>query len=205
MERPIATTLATITVLVLTAGCGASAGGPEIATPADGPGGTAGDPTPDAPDLARRCENPRDGYAIAYPDGWHTDGGEGIVLCRAFDPEPLELEPQTEIPLDTAVIVTTTGEGSLDEVAGEDIGAVHHERERTRVAGREAIVVDATGTGAALVPAGVTFRAYHIDLDHRVVVATSFDVGEPDLDTKRAALEAMVETIEPIPVSTERR
>ncbi len=206
MLRTIVTVVATTALALLTAGCGAPSDVPEVTAPGDGPdtAGATAVPSAGTHALSQRCENPREGYAISYPRGWHTDRGEGIIPCRAFDPEPVELEPQTEIPLDTAVIVSTSGAASLEELADEDIGATDRETERTRVAGHDAIVVDATGTGAGMVGEGVAFRSYHIDLGHRIVVATSFDVGEPDLASKRAVLDEMVETIEVITGEADR-
>ena len=47
-----------------------------------------------AQELGQRCENDRDGYAVSYPDGWHTNERVDeldVEPCSFFGPEPVQV------------------------------------------------------------------------------------------------------------------
>lgn len=181
----------------LVAGCGGDGAPTDETDDSPPPSPTAGA----VPALTESCDNPDDGYAISYPEGWQTNSGEVVSPCRLFDPEPVDVEPGTEIPFDVAVQLRVADRGfdAMLDLVDDDIGADVVERQATEVAGRDAVVVDSVATGETLLPEGVRTRTYYVDVDGATLIATTHDVGEPDFASKRAALDAMLGTLELAP------
>lgn len=167
-------------------------------------GGVTGQPTGDrtdtstpaaTPTLPAGCEDPEVGYRMSYPSDWRTNDGEVVPSCRLFDPRPIEVEPQTEVPLDIAVAVRTT-DVSLGRFATEDEAAEVLTSRSTTVDGHEAVVVEARSTGEALLPDDVRSYRYAVDLGDQRLVAVTHDVGEPAYEDTKKVLDQMMEAID---------
>lgn len=192
---PIPPRLAVAGLLVagLLAACGPQSDGGVTGQPTGDPTATS-TPAP-APSLGAACEDPEVGYRMSYPSDWRTNDGEVVPTCRLFDPQPIEVEPQTEVPLDIAVAVRTT-DVSLETFATEDEAAEVLTSRSTTVDGHEAVVVEARSTGEAMLPEGVRSYRYAVDLGDRRLVAITHDVGEPAYEDTRKVLDQMMDTID---------
>jgi hypothetical protein len=142
-----------------------------------------------------RCRNPEAGYSVAYPADWRVSTGETMPPCSAFDPEPLVIPPDSEVPADIAVVIGLAGV-PFETVAHETMGERVLSREETTVGGHQAVRIESVTTGEGLFDAGLHGTRYVIDLGDRVLVAETRDVGEPDYAEKQRALEAMVASLE---------
>lgn len=162
---------------------------------------------PDAADTAEdepgdqnpteECRNPELGYTVSHPADWHTNPGDVLEPCRVFDPEPIALEEGTEIPFSLAVSVSVAQPPveQMRELLRDDRGLEVRSIEETEVDGRTALRVDAVGTGAALLPEGMRRLAYLVDGGERTLVFATYEAGDLAFETKRDALEAIVESI----------
>ena len=175
MRRPASIVLA---ALVLLAGCA--------------PGSDPAEPlSPDA--RTQRCSNAFAGYEVAYPADWRTNGGDVMAECSVFHPEPFELEPATEIPLDLAVRIL------LEDVPFETVAAPPGERQIRRedleVDGRRAVRVEAEVTDAAAIPAGTTIYRYVVDAEARTLIASAYDLGDVSYEEKKRTLDRMMRSL----------
>lgn len=178
----------------LLAACGPQSDGGVTGQPTGEPTATS-TPAPDTPTLGAECEDPEVGYRMSYPSDWRTNDGEVVPTCRLFDPQPIEVEPQTEVPLDIAVAVRTT-DVSLEAFATEDEAAEMLSSRSTTVDGHEAVVVEARSTGEALLPDDVRSYRYAADLGDQRLVAVTHDVGEPAYEDTKKVLDQMMEAID---------
>ena len=158
----------------------------------------------DEPSLAASCTNSELGVTIAYPDGWSTNDGDVLPACSVFDPEPFELEENTEIPLELAVVVQGSDRQFATYAdAGDQPGSRELERREATVDGHDAVamLLEATEDAPLLEP-GTRLYRWVIDtgVDEMTAVSTlllvSYDRGEPAFDQKRRTLDAMVEQLE---------
>lgn len=197
LPSPGSITFVLVVALTLAAAACGRSGSVETGPPSTSPAPQA--TTSPGGSLGERCANPEAGYEISYPGGWHTDPGDVLGPCRVFDPEPLELEPNTEIPFDVAVVLDVEDipyDEIRDAIRDDDRGLRVRSLTETRVAGRPAIRVHGVGTGAALLPEGMDRYGYVVDLDERTLLATTYEAGDPSFETKRDVLDAMVESLE---------
>lgn len=143
------------------------------------------------------CSNPGDGYEIDYPETWETNPADVMEPCRLFDPEPVDVEPETQIPADIAVRLTIEPVDyetvTAEDPTGEDVS----DREESEVAGRPATRIEAEATDdAALRPAGTRETRWMIDLgDGRTLVAATTESPEGDYEAEQAVLDEMVATL----------
>jgi hypothetical protein len=144
--------------------------------------------------LSQRCTNERYGFTVAYPAGWHTNTGEVIPACSAFDPEPVQVPAQSEMPFDIAAVF------SVQEMPFDRAGDPQFERvlssERVTVAGRSAVRAEVESTGEGLADRGLRTLRYTIDLGGgRSLVATT-NRTDASYDANREILARMVESLE---------
>jgi hypothetical protein len=164
------------------AGC---ADGDDDATGGDTPTTTE----PDPPSWVE-CSNDDEGFTVEHPPDWETNDGSVMSRCSLFDPEPIEVEPATEIPLDIAVTITvepTEPDRILDAAGAEELS-----REESTVDGREAVRQETRATGDALAPEGTLTTRWVVTLDDGALVARTHDVGEPPYEESQAVLDQMV-------------
>lgn len=140
------------------------------------------------------CPNQEIGFTIEYPAGWHTNPGDAMPQCSLFDPDPIEIEPATELPFDIAVAMRheTT---PLATLTGEQRGRRVLLQEDTSVNGRRAARMEIETTEDLLRPAGSRTYGYYVDLEDATLVAETHDVGELAYDRKQRILDAMVATL----------
>ncbi|MBW3577426.1 MAG: hypothetical protein KY462_06755 [Actinobacteria bacterium] len=141
------------------------------------------------------CENADAAYRIDYPADWETNTGDVLAECSLFDPEPIDIEPGTQIGFDVAIAIRAENV-SFERVAEEDMAVDETSREETTVAGRQAVRVEGEGTGQALVPDGMRVYRYAVDLDGATLIAVTYDAGELDFETKRQVLDEMVASLQ---------
>lgn len=147
--------------------------------------------------LRQRCTHPSHGFSVSFPDGWHDNSGAIVPPCTAFDPEPIEIPPASEIPFDIAVVI------DVDEVAFERITPPDParekilSRERLEVDGREAWRVEAESTGEGLAPPGMRSLRYVVDLgDGRSLIAATHRTDAGEYRRNQDVLEQMVQSLD---------
>ena len=147
--------------------------------------------------LAISCVNPDDGYQVGYPVDWHTNSANGLPPCSVFDPDPIDLEPGTEVPFSIAVVIR------VEDVAFEVVSNPdpQHDRVIQRdgplvIAGRNAVLLETEATGEdGLRPEGLLSYRYVVDLNGRSLVAVTYDAGDNPYDHKKQVLDRMIDTL----------
>ena len=148
-----------------------------------------------APDdrLSQRCTSPQ-GYSVSYPSGWQTNSGDVVPLCSAFDPDPFEIPRDSEMPFEIAVTLdvdavafeTTAGPSRWENVLSS---------ERTTIAGRPAIRVEAESTGEGLADRGMRSLRYVVDLGGgKSLIATTWATGT-SYERDKEILARMMQTL----------
>ena len=230
--RSVPTSLTTLGLaLLLATGCTDAEAPDEAApsptadaSPTDGPSPTADpspsadgsptaepspttEPSPTAGDglaLGASCTNDELGVTVDHPRDWATNDGEVLPACSVFDPGPIDLEPNTEIPRDLAVLLQGSDRQFATYAdAGDEPGTRVLERRETTVGGHDAVamLLEATEDAPLLEP-GIRLYRWVIDLgvDEMTAVSTllavTYDEGEPAFEEKRRILDAMVQDIE---------
>lgn len=148
--------------------------------------------------LPQRCTNPGHGFSVSFPEGWHTNGGAVVPPCTAFDPEPIEIPPASEMPFDIAVVI------DVDEVAFERITSSDPSmwerilsQEKLEIDGREAWRVEAESTGEGLAPPGMRSLRYVVDVgDERSLIATTHQTDVAEYRRNQDVLEQMVQSLD---------
>jgi hypothetical protein len=144
--------------------------------------------------LSQRCTNTQSGFSVSYPAGWSTNDASVLPICSAFDSAPFEVPPQSEMPFDIAIVI-----GAQDVPFAADVTSNQFERvlssEKTTIAGRKAVRVEAEATGEGLADRGMRSLRYVLDLgEGRTLVATTNDAG-PSYTQEKEILSRMMETI----------
>lgn len=159
-------------------------------SPADGDGETDGASAGEVDALELTvCE--ADDLTVEYPRSWTAYAGDDAPPCRVFHPEPIE-DFQGE-SLHYAVrlhIDPVDFEEATESSEGEELS-----REETTVDGHEAVITERRSEGGALVPEGERTYAYTVDLDGRILVASTTTVGDTDYERDRRVLDRMMETL----------
>lgn len=144
-----------------------------------------------AADLGEECANPDDGYAVAYPTGWHVnervEGGESedVAACRFFSPDDFVVAPASQAA-GIAVAIGVQQDGP--RASGE----------QTTIGGRPATRIESVAADGGFEPAGTQTYSYWIELgDGTWLVASTSDgpnwVG--DYEENKATLDAMMESL----------
>lgn len=142
----------------------------------------------------RECVNRGEGYSIRYPAMWHVNAGSTMDPCSLFDPEPIRLPGNSQIPPSIAVMIDIEPV-AFTAVTGEVLGRHETVRESARIDGRSAVRMDSTSTGQGLYGRGMRSYSYFIDLGGATMIASTHDVGGIPFERKRRILDAMMETV----------
>jgi hypothetical protein len=145
--------------------------------------------------LSQRCTNDPQGFTVSYPAGWHTNSGEVIPACSAFDPEPVQVPAQSEMPFDIAIVigmqhvpfVRVGGDPQFERVLSS---------ERLTVAGRQALRAEVEATGEGLADRGMRTLRYTIDLGGGRSLIASTNRTDASYERDKEILARMLETIE---------
>lgn len=187
---------ALVAITALFAGCEGSPAGdgdPDVAPPAP----AVAPETSLKSTLAemRQCENPVGGYTVGYPVAWHVHDGEVVDACSLFHPEPFDVPPASELPMEIAIAISVQPI-PFDSVLTGDRGRRDLSRQPTRVDGRQAVRIDSETTGEGLYDAGVRYYHYLVDLrEDGTLIAVTYDAGSPAFERRRAVLDAMMRTL----------
>ncbi|CAN5715534.1 hypothetical protein BH23GEM6_BH23GEM6_24510 [soil metagenome] len=141
------------------------------------------------------CVNPIESYAVEYPAGWHVNDAEILGPCSLFDPDPIQVPRDSEVPIDMAIIIGFEPV-PIATLGGEVIGRRAIASERTTVDGREAIRIEGETTGEGLHPPGIRSYEYFVDLGDTTMVAATYDVGALDFRRKNRILDSMMATFD---------
>jgi hypothetical protein len=184
---------ALVMLVVITVACGRDDEPRSAALP---PAQVESTPLAVAPDtvlgLHQECVNRAEGYAVAYPEGWHTNAPNGPAPCSVFHPAPFRIPVDSEMPVDLAVTIGFEAV-SYAELTGEMLGRREISREATRVDGREALSMVSESTGEGLHEPGLRAYQFFVDLGDTTMIATTYDAGaEPAFERRRRILDAMM-------------
>jgi predicted small lipoprotein YifL len=153
---------------------------------------TAIDP---AMEQTSECINHVEGFAVEYPATWQTNTDEVLGPCMLFDPEPVEVPPASELPLEIAIQIGFEAV-PFATLSREVLGRRDLTRERTTVDGREALRLESETTGEGLHDRGIRMYQYFVDLGDTTMVAATHDVGVLPFERKRRILDAMMATFD---------
>ncbi len=152
-------------------------------------------PADSAMERTTECANNDDGYAIEYPAGWQVNTGEILSPCALFDPDPIEVPRNSEIPIEIAIMINVEPV-PFATLTGDVMGRRNLARELTTVDGRNAMRVDGETTGEGLYDAGIRSYQYFVDLGDTTMVASTYDVGATPFERKRRILDDMMATLD---------
>lgn len=149
-----------------------------------------------ARDLAESCTKSENGFTVTvrYPRGWHTNENGGLPACSAFDPRPVVIPDDSEVPLELAITLGVE-KAPLQRVE-EPTAATVESTTNLTVAGRPALRQQLVSTGEGLIDRGVRFVRYLVGLDGSTLVATTYQVQGNDFDRNVEAMDAMANALE---------
>lgn len=140
-----------------------------------------------------RCASNENGWTVEYPGTWRTNPGTVVAECRLFDPEPIVLQPNTELPAGLGANLHRA------EVAVQQARTDPHSRlvseSETSVDGRVAYRQLRETTEDGYVPAGTRYLIWLVDLGNETGIGTTYAVGTPSFERKVEVLDAMMARI----------
>ncbi len=165
---------------------------PAGGTSSESAAGVAADP---AMEQTTECTNRVEGYAVQYPATWHVNTGEILGPCSLFDPDPITVPRDSEIPLEIAIAIGFEPV-PFATLTGGVLGRRDLSRERTTVDGREALRIEGESTGEGLHDRGIRSYQYFVDLGDTTMTAATYSVGAMPFERKRRILDAMMATFD---------
>lgn len=205
-------------VLLLPAVACATGGAPDTDT-TDGPGEatttTVAETTPTTegttttggdeaalPEGWTRCENLVEGYSIGYPSDWYTDSLGPETECVWFDPQPFQLEEDTEGPVAAL-------NARAEAVSFDDVGATIPSEarlvteEETTVAGHAAIRLEYVyEEEGPLLPEGTRVYEYRIDREGELFLVMTTALPETDDETYQDHKDVVDQAVETLRFSS---
>jgi hypothetical protein len=142
------------------------------------------------------CVNEAEGYALEYPESWHTTEGEAAFACSIFDDQPIDLTESEEIDPTHLVVIRVLPQEFDPLVATEGFEVTT--TTPVTVGDREAVRVYAVATEeSGALPAGTVTYRYLVDFDGRTLIASTNDTGgnDPSFPTRRLVLDQMMGTL----------
>ncbi|HEY0143964.1 MAG TPA: hypothetical protein VGF48_23965 [Thermoanaerobaculia bacterium] len=144
--------------------------------------------------LSQRCTNTQHGFSVSYPAGWQTNDGSVLPACSAFDPRPISMPRDSELPFEIAIVL------DVEKVAVDELTrSTQWERvlssEQTTIGGRKAFRVEVEATGEGLADRGMRSLRYVIDLGGgRTLIGATHGVN-PSYEGNKNVLARMVESV----------
>jgi hypothetical protein len=161
---------------------------PTVAPTADASGGTA--------DL-QSCRADKAGITVSYPAGWYTVTGLPDWNCMLFDRNPIDIQPNTELPMVAiqlsqetrayATVVEDFKTNTVYELIGSDTGQVD---------GLDATALEVNNTGVGYFEKGVHQLVVVVDRGSRGCLVLEV-IGKPgaDFDANSEILGTVVSNI----------
>ncbi|MEX2572309.1 MAG: hypothetical protein WD737_13505 [Gemmatimonadota bacterium] len=140
---------------------------------------------------AAQCLNREEGFAVQYPADWHVNTGDVMEPCSLFDPEPITVPRDSEVPIEIAIMIDFEGV-PFATVTGDVLGRREIARESITVDGREGVRIESATTGEGLHPPGIGSYQYFVDLGDTTMIATTYDAGGVTFGRKRQVLDEMM-------------
>lgn len=180
----------------------------EPSAPAGESAAASGSPAPSkSPAVALvRCTSEPNRFTIGYPKGWHTVKNDATWTCMLFDPEPITIEPATELP-PVAVLVSaiatpldTVYAGITDETFWKPLS----KPVKTKVAGQAATRLELVATGDGYEGAGSLAYMYMFERDGTTyILETHGSAGadgkpnpkNPEYKANKRILDAMAKSM----------
>ncbi len=147
-------------------------------------------------DLGESCTKSESGFTVTvrYPGGWHTNDDGVLPACSVFDPRPVVIPHDSEVPPELAI--TLRVEKAPLERVGEPTATTVESTTMLTVAGRQGLRQQLVSTGEGLIDRGVRFVRYLVGLDGSTLVAVTYQVQGNDFDRNVEALDTMTRALE---------
>lgn len=147
---------------------------------------------------AASCRNDDAGLTVVYPAAWYAYAGDARWKCLLFDPDPITVTPDSELP-EVAVEILPLEE-TFATVVAEVENATYWTPVRageTTIDGRPARVFEVESTGEGFFPAGLRRYEFVVDRGDRgtLVIETIGEPG-PAYEADRAMVDLMAGAIE---------
>jgi hypothetical protein len=151
------------------------------------------------PNGLQTCRRDDAGITVSYPAGWHTASGDADWQCVLFDPSPIEVLPNTELPpvaliiqrsdqLYDAVVRDFSENAEMWEFLNSDSGEVD---------GLPATAIYVRATGNGLTEQGIEKLVVAVDVGSRGMSLVMEVTGTPGdaFDANSEVLGTVIETI----------
>ncbi len=173
---------------------------PTAVAPSDSPAETPAEtPTPEPSVTAdtATCRSETVGITVTYPAAWHAYSGDARWTCLLFDPNPITVTPDSELPMvgiaifsDTrsaATVLADYKSTSVYTLINSDTGTVD---------GKDAWAYEVENTGEGYYQKGVRQTVVVVDRGSRgsLILETVGNAGEP-YDTYIQVLRGVVDAI----------
>jgi hypothetical protein len=144
--------------------------------------------------LLQRCTNTKHGFSVSYPAGWHTNDGKVLAPCSLFDPSPIVVPEQSELPFEIAIVI------GIDETPfNRDPKSSQWERvlsvEPLTLRGSEALRLEVEATGEGLAERGMRTLRYTVGLGGGRTLTAATHSANPSYEEHKKVLARMMETI----------
>ncbi len=151
---------------------------PTVAPPTPTPS-----PAPSAPPSGvptESCRSETAGITVTYPAGWYAYTGDARWACMLFDPQPIEIVPDSELP-PVAVAIFVDTRPSSTVAADFETASVYTilETDSGTVDGHDAVAYQVENTGQGYYEKGVLQTVFIVDLGSRgsLVLETTGTAG----------------------------
>ena len=145
------------------------------------------------------CRDEASNFQLEYPADWYTNTDHPDWMCSVFDPFPIELIPDTELPGLAIMIFDLPGPFSANSaIVLEPEAAVLVEIDEPEIAGRPAVCASTVATGEGYYEADTEIIDCAVDWGENTLLIET--VGWPwvDMQASLAATDTILSTIQPI-------
>lgn len=134
---------------------------------------------------------------MRYPAGWWTNDGSVTELCRYFHPEPVRVEPGTEL-IGVAIRIDIEDLSYERAIAGGGMDVT--DERRLEIDGQQAMRREGKVTRSVYLRTGARIVSYYVMLSGgRTLFATTAEVQGVDFERSREVLDAMMSTLDVTP------
>lgn len=131
---------------------------------------------------------------MSYPQSWRTNDGKVIPACSLFDPSPIVVPEQSELPFEIAVVIgidDTPFDRNPKSSQWEKVLSV----ETLKVAGKDALRMEVEATGEGLAERGMRTLRYVVDLGNGRTLSAATHNANSSYEEHKAVLARMMTTI----------